>query len=160
MHAGSSIDTHNQPTATGRGVRYTSQIVKKSLSVLLVLLFALNCSFASDVSFNRIKIPTPSGKRVKSVLTFSDTDQAIEVHPLKGKLEPVKIPYAEISKCSYEFTMAPTRNYWLEIHYTHDRIPKTVVLHMDRRDYLRILDAVKTHTGQDVEVLGNAAKRR
>lgn len=121
---------------------------------------ALNYAAASDVSFNRIKVPTPSGKRVKAVLTFSDTDQAIEVHPVKGKLEPIKIPYAEISKCSYEFTMQTTRNYWLEIHYTHDQIPKTMVLHMDRRNYLRILDAVKAHTGKDAEILGNAAKRR
>lgn len=125
-----------------------------------MLLCALNYGFASDVSFNRIKIPTPSGKRVKSVLTFSDTDQAIEVHPVKGKLESIKIPYAEISKCSYEFTMEPTRNYWLEVHYTHDQIPKTAVLHMDRRNYLRVLDAVKAHTGQDAEVLGNAVKHR
>ena len=125
-----------------------------------MLLCTLNAGFASDVSFNRIKIPTPSGKRVKSVLTFSDTDQAIEVRPMKGKIDPVKIPYAEISKCSYEFTREPTRNYWLEIHYTHDRVPKTAVLHMDRRNYLRVLDAVKAHTGQDAEVLGNAVKHR
>jgi hypothetical protein len=144
----------------GPAFRYTLPIVKKRLPVLLVLLCALNYGSAADVSFNRIKIPTPSGKRVKSVLTFSDTDQAIEVRPLKGKLAPIRIPYAEISKCSYEFTMQTTRNYWLEIHYTHDQIPKTVVLHMDRRNYLRILDAVKAHTGKDTEILGNAAKRR
>ena len=125
-----------------------------------MLLCSLNYALASDVSFNRIKVPTPSGKRIKSVLTFSDTDQAIEVRPVKGKLEPIKIPYAEISKFSYEFTMQTTRNYWLEIHYTHDQIPKTVVLHLDRRNYLRVLDAVKAHTGKDAEILGNAAKRR
>ena len=123
------------------------------------MFLSLNYGFASDVSFNRIKVPTPSGKRVKSVLTFSDTDQAIEVKPIK-KGSPVTVPYAEISKCSYEFTMEPTRNYWLEIHYTHDQIPKTLVLHLDRRNYLRVLDAVKAHTGKDAEVLGNALKRR
>lgn len=124
-----------------------------------MLLSSLNYVFASDVSFNRIKVPTPSGKRVKSVLTFSDTDQAVEVNPVK-KGDPVKIPYAEISKFSYEYTTQATRNYWLEIHYTHDQIPKTLVLHLDRRNYLPILDAVKTHTGKDAEILGNAVKRR
>lgn len=119
----------------------------------------MNYAVAADVSFNRVKVPTPSGKRVKSVLTFSDTDRAIEVRPVKGKIDPVNIPYAEISKCSYETTELPTRNHWLEIHYTHDRIFKTFVLHMDRRNYLRILDAIKIHTGQDAEVLGNAVKR-
>ena len=125
----------------------------------MLMLSSLNYGFASDVSFNRIKVPTPSGKRVKSVLTFSDTDQAVEVNPVK-KGDPVKIPYAEISKFSYEYTMQATRNYWLEIHYTHDQIPKTLVLHLDRRNYLRILDAIKAHTGKDAEVLGNAGKRR
>ena len=125
----------------------------------MLMLLSLNYGFASDVSFNRIKVPTPSGKRVKSVLIFSDTDQAIEVNPVK-KGNSVKVPYAEISKCSYEYTMEPTRNYWLEVHYTHNQIPKTLVLHMDRRNYIRILDAIKAHTGQDAEVLGNAAKRR
>jgi hypothetical protein len=139
--------------------RYTFLIVKKIFPVLVALLLSLNYGFASDVSFNRIKVPAPSGKRVKSVLTFSDTDQAIEVNPVK-KGSPLKVPYTEISKCSYEYTMEPTRNYWLEVHYTHDQIPKTLVLHMDRRNYLRILDAIKAHTGQDAEVLGNAAKRR
>ena len=124
-----------------------------------MLLLSLNYGLASDVSFNRIKIPNPNGKRTKAILTFSDTDQAIEVNPVK-KGSPIKVPYTEISKCSYEFTMQPTRNHWLEIHYTHDQIPKTVVLHMDRRNYLRILDAIKTHTGKDAEVLGNAGKRR
>lgn len=123
-----------------------------------MLLSSLNYALASDVSFNRIKVPTPSGKRVKSVLIFSDSDQAIEVKPVK-KGDPVKVPYSEISKCSYEFAMQPTRNHWLEIHYTHNEIPETLVVHMDRRNYLRILDAIKTHTGKDAEVLGNAGKR-
>ena len=138
--------------------------MKRILPAFLVLpifvaLIALNYAVASDVSFNRIKVPNADGKRIKSVLTFSDTDHAIEVHPIKGKGNPVKIPYAEISKCSYEFTMQTSKTHWLEIHYTHDQIPKTLVLHMDRHNYLRILDAIKTHTGQDAEVLGNAVKR-
>jgi hypothetical protein len=130
------------------------------LLLICVVLIALNCAVASDASFNRIKVPNANGKRIKSVLTFSDTDRAIEVRPVKGKGNPVTIPYAEISKCSYEFTMQTTRNHWLEIHYTQDQIPKTLLLHLDRRNYLRILDAVKTHTGQDAEVLGNAVKRK
>jgi hypothetical protein len=38
-------------------------------------------------------------------------------------------------------------------------VPRTFVLRMDKHDYLRILDAVKTHTGKDAEILGNADKR-
>jgi hypothetical protein len=134
--------------------------VKRNLPAFFVLLIALNYAVASDVSFNRIKVPNANGKRIKAVLTFSDTDHAIEVRPLKGKGNPVTIPYAKISKCSYEFTMQTSKTHWLEIHYTEDQIPKTLVLRMDRHNYLRILDAVKSHTGQDAEVLGNAVKRR
>lgn len=133
--------------------------MKRILPAFFVLLIALNYAVASDVSFNRIKVPNANGKRIKSVLTFSDTDHAVEVRPLKGKGNPVTIPYAEISKFSYEFTMQTSKTHWLDIHYTHDQIPKTLVLHMDRHNYLRILDAIKTHTGQDAEVLGNAEKR-
>jgi hypothetical protein len=31
---------------------------------------------------------------------------------------------------------------------------------MDKHNYLRILDALKAHTGIDAEILGNADKRR
>jgi len=134
--------------------------VKRILPAFLVLLTVLNYGFASDVSFNRIKVPNANGKRIKSVLTFSDTDHAIEVHPVKGKGNSVTIPYSEISKCSYEFTMQTSKTHWLEIHYTHAQIPKTLLLRMDRHNYLRILDAIKTHTGRDAEVLGNALKHR
>ena len=150
---------NSRPRNPVAAFRYTLQTVKRILPAFLVLLIALNCAVASDVSFNRIKVPTPSGKRVKSILTFSDTDHAIEVRPVKGKGNPVTIPYAEISKFSYEFTMQTSKTHWLEIHYTHEQIPKTLVLHMERHNYLRILDAIKTHTGQDAEVLGNAVKR-
>ncbi len=123
-----------------------------------MLLLSLNYGYASDVSFNRIKVPNANGKRIKAVLTFSDTDKAVEVRPVKGN--PITIPYSEISKFSYEFTMQTSKTHWLEIHYTHDQIPKTLLLRMDRHNYLRILDAVKAHTGKDAEVLGNAVKRR
>ena len=36
---------------------------------------------------------------------------------------------------------------------------KVYVLRMDKKNYIRILDAIKAHTGQDAEVLGNAKKR-
>ena len=38
-------------------------------------------------------------------------------------------------------------------------LPKVFVLRMDKHEYLQILDAVKAHTGNDAEILGNANKR-
>jgi hypothetical protein len=39
-------------------------------------------------------------------------------------------------------------------------VPKLYVLRMDKRNYLRILESIKRHTGKDAEILGNADKRK
>ena len=143
-------------------------------------LFAVNLGLAEETSFQRVKVPDTQGRQIRAVLTFSDNDKAVEVRPLKG--EVVSIPYAQIDKFSYEYTrnhrindtsmvMAPigvgvvmmmtkAKNHWLEIDYRDQDVPKTYVVRMDKQNYLRILDAVKSHTGKDAEVLGNADKRR
>jgi hypothetical protein len=92
--------------------------------------------------------------------------KAVELHSAKGDL--VSIPYDQIDKCSYEYTkhhhLAPTglltrsKSHWLEIDYHEADIPRTFMLHMEKRDYIRILDAMKSHTGKDVEIVGNANK--
>jgi len=145
-----------------------------------VTLFAVNLGLAEETSFQRVKVPDTQGRQIRAVLTFSDNDKAVEVRPLKG--EVVSIPYAQIDKFSYEYTrnhrindtsmvMAPigvgvvmmmtkAKNHWLEIDYRDQDVPKTYVVRMDKQNYLRILDAVKSHTGKDAEVLGNADKRR
>jgi hypothetical protein len=154
--------------------------VKRISSAVLVTLFAVNLGLAEETSFQRVKVPDTQGRQIRAVLTFSDNDKAVEVRPLKG--EVVSIPYAQIDKFSYEYTrnhrindtsmvMAPigvgvvmmmtkAKNHWLEIDYRDQDVPKTYVVRMDKQNYLRILDAVKSHTGKDAEVLGNADKRR
>jgi hypothetical protein len=97
------------------------------------------------------------------MLTFRDSDKALEVRPAKGVA--VTIPYAEIDKCSYQYTaertiaMTQAKNPWLEVHYHDQSSHNVLLLHMEKRDYLRILDAVKADAGIEVEILGNADKR-
>lgn len=115
-----------------------------------------------------------------AVLTFSDQNKAIEIQPAKGGSKT--IPFSTIDKFVYEYTKkhhvseatlatAPigvgvvamarkSRSHWLEIDYHDQDIPKMYVVRMDKRNYLRILEAVKKHTGKDAEILGNADKRR
>lgn len=114
---------------------------------------------AEDTSFRRVHIPNPKGKEIKAVLSFSDQDKAIEVHPAKGAV--LTIPYGKISKCSYEFTLGimGEKIHWLKIEYHDQDLPKEFVLQMNGHDYLHILDALKAHTGIEAEVLGNANKR-
>lgn len=117
---------------------------------------------------------------MNAVLTFSDQHQAVEIRPIRGT--PLIIPYAQIYKFAYEYTMrhrvtertlatAPLgigalmmltkgKSHWLEIDYDDPQnVRKAYVLKMDKHDYLRILEAIRTHTGKDAEILGNANKR-
>src|SRR5262249_23273257 len=136
-------------------------------------------TFADETSFHRIQVPNAKGKPVKAVLTFSDGNKAIQIQPAKGNA--LSIPYDAIDKFSYEYTkkhrvndetiataplgigaitmITKSRLHWLQIDYHQQDLPKEYVLRMDKHEYLQILDAIKTHTGKDAEILGNADKR-
>ncbi len=143
------------------------------------MIFAVvTLGLAEETSFSRVAVPDSKGKQTKAVLTFSDEHKAVEVRPVKGP--SVSIPYAEIDKFSYEYTqkhrvneesiftapiggaiimLTKAKSHWLQIDYHVGNLPKSFVLRMDKHEYIRILDAVKAHTGKDAEVLGNADKR-
>ena len=153
--------------------------MKRTGVVLLSILGLLTLCAAEETSFSRVAAPDSKGRLTKAVLTFSDEHKAIEVQPVKGPA--VSIPYDEIYKCAYEYTkkhrineesiftapvgvgaivmLTKSRSHWLEIDYREGEVPKSFFLRMDKHEYLRILDAVKSHTGKDAEVLGNADKR-
>lgn len=161
--------------------RYTFDIVKRLFPALAAILLLAAVSLAEETSFQRIKVPDVKGHQAKAMLTFSDDDKAVEIRPAKGS--GVSIPYAQIDKVSYEFTkkhrivqgafamaaspaagaivmMTKSRSHWLEIDYLDHDVAKAYVVRMDKHDYIHILDAVKTHTGKDAEILGNADKRK
>ena len=133
--------------------------MKRIVSILLLIPLAAALGFADETSFSHVRVPTLKGKHVKAVLTFSDKDKAVEVRPAKG--DRVTIPYGQIDKCAYEYSIGlmDEKAYWLEIHYHDQEKPKVFVLLMDNHNYLRILDSLKAHTGIDAEILGNAKKR-
>jgi hypothetical protein len=154
--------------------------VNKSLSALLLICTLVGFSLAEEASFRRIHVPDSRGKPIHAVLTFDDQAKAVLIQPAKANT--VSIPYEKIDKFVYEYTRkhhvsnarlatAPvgiglvamarkSRSHWLEIDYREREVPKLYVLQMDKRNYLQILEAVKRHTGQDTEILGNADKRR
>jgi hypothetical protein len=149
--------------------------------VKLLLIAAIVCGLcaAEETSFRHIRVPDAKGRQVNAVLTFSDNHKAVEVHPAKGN--SVSIPYAVIDKFSYEFTkrhrinegtvmtapigvgavamLTKSRTHWLQIDYHEQDVPKAYVICMDKKNYIRILDAIKAQTGKDAEILGNADKR-
>lgn len=133
--------------------------MKRIVSAFLLIVLTTTLGFADETSFRRIKVPNQKGKQIKAVLTFSDHDKSIEVRPAKGVA--VTIPYSQIDKCNYEYTEAlmGAKNHWLEIDYRDQDAHKVLVLLMEQKEYLRILDALKAHTGIEAAVLGNAHKR-
>jgi len=108
-------------------------------------------------------MPNPKGKLIKAVLTFKDSDKTVEIRPAKGNA--VSIPYSAVDKWAYEFTTERTmaltegKTHWLEVDYQDQDARRVLVLQMQKHDYIRILDAIKKHTGMDVDLEG-ANKRR
>ncbi len=133
--------------------------MKRVCSILAVLFLLTALGLTEETAFHHVWVPNPKGKQVKAVLTFSDQDKAIEVRPSKGPA--VTIPYGQIEKCDYEYTTAlmGAKNLWLQISYHDQDAHKVLLLLMDKHNYIRILDALKAHTGIDAEILGNANKR-
>jgi hypothetical protein len=56
--------------------------------------------------------------------------------------------------------LTKSKSHWLEIDYHDQDAPRVFVVRMDKHDYVHILEALKRHTGQDAEVLGNVNKRQ
>ena len=149
-----------QPSRPARlPIRYTAKTVKPLPLILATVLLA-GSALAEETSFRNVQLPDDKGKTHKAVLIFSDNDKAVEVRPAKG--QAVAVPYAQIDKCAYEYTteIMDAKAHWLEIDYHDGDARKILVVRMEGKNYLQILDAVKAHTGLDVELLGNANKRR
>ena len=51
--------------------------------------------------------------------------------------------------------LTKSKSHWLYIDYRDQNIPKTVVLRLDKKDYKDVLAALKTHTGKEVNMLGD-----
>ncbi len=164
--------------------RYTLKTVPNITATPLLCLILCALASGEETSFRRINVPDAKGNLRKAVLTFSDNRKAVEVHVAKQRKHPettVSIPYAQIDKFTYEFTkqhrindgtvatapigvgaalmLTKSKSHWLEIDYRDQDIPKSYVVRMDKKNYIRVLDAAKAHTDKDPEILGNANKR-
>ena len=153
--------------------------MKKVVPLTLFFVAVSALAFADPAVFRRIQVPDSNGHPVKAVLTLNDQGSAVEIQPVKGA--SFSIPYAQIDKFIYEYTkrhrvsegtmatapigigavfmLTKGKYHWLEINYHEQEVPRSYVLRMDKHNYLKILDALKAHTGKDPEILGNADKR-
>jgi hypothetical protein len=139
----------------------------------MILLVGL--AAAEEDTFRHVQIPSPQGELKNGSLTFSDINQQLIVRISDGRL--LTVPYGQIDKIYYEYTkkhrfkqgasiamLSPgtgiivaftkSKTHWLEINFHDKNALGALVLKLDKRDYKRVCDATKTHTGKEVLIAG------
>jgi hypothetical protein len=151
--------------------------MKRIVAVFLLICAVVNLSLAEETAFRGVKLADAKGKQADASLVFSDNDKNVVVRI--ADRDSVTIPYDQLDKFSYEYTkkhritqgaivmiaslgagaivmLTKSKSHWLYIDFHEQNAPKTVVLRMDKNQYKHIFEAVKTHTGKDVDFLGDA----
>ncbi len=149
--------------------------MKRIISFLLVIFVTINLSLAEETAFRGVKVADAKGKQSDASLIFSDTNKNIVVRVADRDF--VTMPYDQIDKFSYEYTkkhritqgaivmvaslgagaivmLTKSKSHWLYIDFHEQNAPKTLVLRMDKKEYKNIFEAVKAHTGKEVQFLG------
>ena len=140
-----------------------------------------NKSVGEETAFRGVKVADAKGKQTDASLIFSDNNKNVVVRVADRDF--VTIPYDQIDKFSYEYTkkhritqgaivmiaslgagaivmLTKSKSHWLYIDFHEQTNPKSVVLRMDKNEYKKIFEAVKTHTGKEVQFLGDAGKAK
>ena len=151
--------------------------MKRIIAVLLTALVLGNLSMAEETAFNGVKLADAKGKQADARLIFSDTNKNVVIRVADRDF--VTIPYEQVDKFSYEYTkkhritqgavvmvaslgagaivmLTKSKSHWLYIDFHEQVVPKSLVLRMDKKEYKRIFEAVKSHTGKEVEFVGDA----
>jgi urate oxidase len=155
-------------------------MLKRFFALLLVALLASATAFADDASFD-VKIADAKGTQSNAMLVLADSNKNVVIRIADQPL--ATIPYDHVDKLSYEYTkkhritqgaivmvasigigaivmVTKSKSHWLYIDYHDQTGSKTVVLRLDKKDYTTILEAVKAHTGKNVEMLGEIKKTK
>ena len=150
--------------------------MRKIICAVVTVLALGNLSFADEAGYN-VKLADAKGKQADARLIFSDANKNVAIHVADRDF--VTMPYEQLDKFSYEYTkkhritqgavvmvaslgagaivmLTKSKSHWLYIDYHEQNVPKSVVLRMDKGDYKKIFEAVKTHTGKEVEFIGDA----
>jgi hypothetical protein len=140
-----------------------------------------NVSVAEETAFSGVKLADAKGKQADARLIFSDNNKNMVVRVADRDF--VTVPYDQLDKFSYEYTkkhritqgavvmvaslgagaivmLSKSKSHWLYIDFHEQNVPKNIVLRMDKNEYQKIFEAVKTHTGKEVEFLGDAKEKQ
>ena len=155
--------------------------MRRVTATLLMVILGVNVALAEEAAFRRVKLADAKGKQTDASLIFSDDFKNVTVQVANRDF--VVVPYDQIDRVSYEYTkkhritqgaivmmaslgagaivmLTKSKSHWLYIDFHEQNAPKSVVLRMDKNEYKKIFDAVKTHTGKDVEFLGDARDKK
>jgi hypothetical protein len=155
-------------------------MLKRTAAELLAALLASSAALADDASYS-VKLADAKGTQSNAMLILADSDKNVVVRVADQPL--ATIPYDSVDKFSYEYTkkhritqgaivmiasigvgavvmLTKSKSHWLYIDYHDQSGAKTVVLRLDKKDYTTILESVKTHTGKNVEMLGETKKSK
>lgn len=125
-----------------------------------------------DTTFHGVKLADAKGKQTDAALIFSDSNQTVVVRVADHDF--LTIPYDHLDKFSYEYTkkhrvtqgavvmvaslgagaivmLTKSKSHWLYVDFHEQAGARSVVLRMDKNQYKTIMEAVKTHTGKEVE---------
>lgn len=153
--------------------------MKRIIGAVVASLALANFGFAEETAFN-VKLADAKGKQDEARLIFSDDNKNVGVRVADRDF--VTVSYDQLDKFSYEYTkkhritqgavvmvaslgagaivmLTKSKSHWLYIDYHEQNVPKSVVLRMDKNDYKKIFEAVKAHTGKEVEFLGDAKEK-
>jgi len=154
--------------------------MKKFACLTLMLVMFMNCAVADDVTFSKVKVTDPKGNQTDARLIFRDDAKTLLIKVADRDF--VVIPYEALDKFSYDYTkkhritegaivmvasigiggivmLTKKKSHWLYINFHDQSAAKSIVLRMDKSDYKQIIDAVKAHTGRDVEFLDPKKKK-
>lgn len=142
--------------------------------LLSVMLFSVAAA-AEETIFRDVQFPSAKGELANATLRFSDDDKMVEVRVSDGRV--LTVQYSQVDTMSYEYTkkhrlkqavalgmLSPatgviiaftkSKNHWLEIDFYDQDKPRALVLKLDKRNYQKVCDAAKAHTGKDVAMIG------
>ncbi len=154
--------------------------MKRVISVVLMIFAVFSLSYAEETAFRSVKVADAKGKQADASLIFSDTNKDVVIRVADRDF--VTIPDDQLDKVSYEYTkkhritqgaivmvaslgagaivmLTESKSHWLYLDFHEQNVPKTVVLRMDKHAYKDIIAAVTTHTGKEVQFLGNGGKK-
>lgn len=153
---------------------------KKTIALVLIALGLTRVTVAEDGAFGGIKLADVKGQQADARLIFSDTNRNLVVRVADRDF--VAVSYDQLDKFSYEYTkkhritqgaivmaaslgagaivmLTKSKSHWLYIDFHEQGTPKNIVLRLDKGEYRKVLEAVKVHTGKEVEFLGEAKKK-